>query len=60
MEAQTNQTVFTEREKEMAKWFEVDPALIRSLTNLVEQIRATNVVSWSNPLVGQDARTARG
>ena len=60
MESQTSQTAFTEREEEMARWFEADPALIRALTSVIEQIRATNVVSWSNPLVGQDARAARG
>jgi hypothetical protein len=58
MEPRSSQTAYTEREKEMAKWFEVEPALIRSLSRVVEQIRATNVTSWSNPLVSQDAPTA--
>jgi hypothetical protein len=55
MEPQTNRTAYTEREKELAEWFDVEPELIRALREVAERIRATNVTSWTNPLVCQDS-----
>ena len=39
------------RERELADYFQVKPDLIRTLTELVERIRATNVTNQMNPLV---------
>ena len=55
MEPQVNPTAYTEHEKELAAWFGVEPELIRALREVAERIRATNVISWTNPLVAQDS-----
>jgi hypothetical protein len=55
MEPQTDRTAYTEQETELAEWFNVEPELIRALREVAERIRATNVISWTNPLVAQDS-----
>jgi hypothetical protein len=55
MKPQKDATAYTEREKELAEWFDVEPELIRALREVAERIRATNVISWTNPLVCQDS-----
>jgi len=55
MEPETKQVMYTDREKELARWFEVEPELIRALREVAERIRATNVVNWTNPLVCHDS-----
>jgi hypothetical protein len=55
MEPQTNRTAYTDRERELAEWFKVEPELIRALREVAERIRATNVISWTNPPVCQDS-----
>jgi hypothetical protein len=51
VEARINAAAYTERETELAEWFQVKPALIRALTELAEEIRETNVANRTNPLV---------
>ena len=52
MVPQTNQPAYTEQELSLAEGLKVEPSLIRSLREVAERIRETNVSKWSNPLVG--------
>ncbi len=59
VEAQAGQPAYTDREKDLSEWFNVDPELIRALTDVVERIREKNVIRPTNGLIYERSQTAR-
>ena len=52
MAPRADHTPYTEQEKALAEGLNVQPELIRTLRELAQRIRETNVSRWANPLVG--------
>lgn len=56
--AQLDHSAYTDRERHLAEWFNVNPKLIRELTDVAARIRQTNVTRSSSGLFDEQPEPA--